>query len=353
MPLIPITAGGYQFYYAEKAGSPKEMCSGDVFRAQRTFDVPYEYRWIFIKYMLGTSTLSNPGDIGDVIKREIPDQYYVYYSPEKANQKAFMVATTLEGMETLGEQKLVDDNLVGSKLYISSYKYARITIGYEAVTYDVVSDAEMGGASEYTLKRFATVFRQPTAEFLTLPQGAFKWVEDDEFGKTKLANKEPCGVPVVGANGKIISAQEIILVHHRVPGVPTAINTHIGCVNDKDWDALRAKRGQLLLSNVELKPYRWLDESKLFDITYKFKFFDPDPEASAKYPNRPRGHNWFLQYFPGDKTQMPSTLADVIPQYKLITHNGYSDIEGGKTVYKYANMEMLFKQFNVARSGKW
>jgi len=352
--MAKITAGGYEFDYEERTGSPKEMCSGDVFRAQRVFDVPYNYRWVFIKHMLGTATLEN----SDKIARVIPDQYYVYYSNQQENQKSFMVATTLEGLETLGEQTQVTEIPTGTKLKISRYKQARITIGYEAVTYDVLTDAEMKGSGEETLKRFVTVFRQPTAEFLTLPQGAFRWVEYNDFGTVALdSTGSPCGLKVTGSTGRIISAQEIVLVHHKVPGVPQALNTHIGCVNDREWKELRAQKGQLLLANVELKPYRWLDNQKLFDITYKFKFFDPDPEATAKAvqsakPDLARGHNWFLQYYPsnlcqGAATPDPETL---VPRYKLITHNGLPD---GKTVYAYKDMRELFKGFTEVKEGQW
>lgn len=347
-----IKTGGYEFVYHEKQGSPKEMCSGDVFRAQRTFDVPYDFRWVFIKAMLGTAAIKGAGTSSS-ITRELPDQYYVFYG--KATPKAFMVATTLESLENIGEQKIyADDNLAGSKLITSGYKVARITIGYESVTYDVKTDAEMGSETEYGLKRFVTVFRQPTAEFLTLPQGAFRWVEEDDFGNSKLdSSGNPCGVKVVGSNGKIISAQEIIVVHHRVPGIPKAVNTHIGSVNKEDWPGLRALKGQLLLANIELKPYRWLDETRLYDITYKFKFFDPDPEASKKTPTRPRGHNWFMQYFPGnlcDPSGGITSLDAIIPKYKLMTHNGKYD---GRTVYEEKSMKDLFTDFVDTKDGQY
>ena len=68
-----IKTGGYEFVYHEKQGSPKEMCSGDMFRAQRTFDVPYDFRWVFIKAMLGTAIIRGIGDSSS-ISRELPDQ---------------------------------------------------------------------------------------------------------------------------------------------------------------------------------------------------------------------------------------------------------------------------------------
>lgn len=384
MPSVTVSGSGqtYTFNYYERYGSPVETCSGDTFRAKRIFDVSYDYRWIFIRYMLGTAELK---DAGKSIARWLPDQYYVYYAPAFKNQKAFMVATTLEDMEVLGEQRVIDDAFTGSLLKTSAYKVARITIGYEAVTYDVKTDTEMGGESEWNLKRFVTVFRQPTAEFLTLPHGAFKWVEfdgglggdetrplfrsggtmssgSDSNGNTWATVKGvPAGLPVTGSNGKIISAQEVILIHHKVPGIPKALNTHIGCVNDAEWPALRAQRGQLLLSNVELKPYRWLDNQRLYDITYKFKFFDPDPKKTEEMvkmgkPNRARGHNWFMQHFPNTAATTATDALNSEPSYKLITHNGFADdfqAAPGRTVYRYANMKELFGNYQILTEGQY
>lgn len=359
MPLTTVTIDGFVVPYSERPGSPNESCSGDVFRAKRIFDVPFNLRWLFIKYMLGNAKLNVTGQT----VRSLPDQYFVYYSNKQANlPKAFMVATTLEGIECLGMQQIFTEVQPGTKLAFTGYDYARITIGYEAVTYDLVSDADMGVETEYACKRFVTIFRQPTAEFLTLPQGAFKWVEMDAFGKPLLqvSNGLPCGLPVVGSNGKIIAAQEVVVIHHKVPGIPKALNTHIGTVNKDSWPALRAERGQLLLANVELKPYRWLENQRLYDITFKFKFFDPDPEATGLaqaqgHPEWARGHNWFMQYFPNPaKKTITDDLLAGDPSYKQITHNGYPDSDKekpGRTVYAYKDFKELFKDYQDTTSG--
>ena len=358
MPTVKID--GIDVTYSERPGSPNETCSGDVFRARRIFDVPFPLRWLFIKYMLGNAELDGTKFY---TKRTLPDQHFVYYAATRppTKPKAFMVATTLEGIETLGMQEIIADVQIGTKLAFTSYDIARISIGYEAVTYDLLTDTEMGVNTEYSLKRFVTVFRQPTAEFLTLPQGAFKWVELDSFDKPILISgtKIPCGLPVVGSNGKIISAQEVVVIHHKVPGIPKALNTHIGSVNAEEWPALRAQRGQLLLANIELKPYRWLDNQRLYDITFKFKFFDPDPEATAanitKNVKFARGHNWFLQYFPNPTA--PQLLANIRagdPKYKQITHNGLPDYDTdnpGTTVYRYTDFKKLFSDYQENTSG--
>lgn len=359
MPVLLFE--GQKIDYNERPGSPQESFSGDVFRAKRVFDVPWDLRWPFIKYMVGDAWLTGWGGAksGTWIKRSLPHKYYAKGAGKIS--RPFMIATALESVEGLGQQ---NTSLAADfELYNTGYMIARVTIAYESVTYNVVSDRE-AGETEYSLKRFITVFRQPTAEFLTLPQGAYKWVEMDPnrvgsvlFDKAELARgrKVPCGVRVVGSNGKIVAAQEIVIVHHRVPGVPRAVNTHIGCVNLYNWDSLRVKQGQLLLANIEIKPYKWLTGKRLFDLTFKFKFLDPDPVNSLKFANEPRGHNWFLQYFPVDTTALDISSVDSLlagkPEYKLITHNGYPPYShfgalAGKTVYNYKDMRELFTNYD-------
>lgn len=351
---------GRNIEYNERPGSPQESFSGDIFRAKRTFDVSWPDRWFFIKFMLGNAFLSPNGKD---IKRVLPHRYFASGAGQLIPTRPFMIATALEGVEGLGMQSgvLID----GANLSDTGYHVARIGIVYESVTYNVVEDAALGAFNESCLKRFITVFKQPTAEFLTLPQGAYKWVEMDPdrptmvlYDRGELARQPPryipCGLRVVGSNGKIVAAQEVIMVHHRVPGIPLAANTHIGCVNKYDWTELRVKRGQLLLSNIEVKPYKWLTGKRLFDITFKFKFLDPDPEMSALHPLNPRGHNWFLQFFPIDTSSLDTSSVDALlggrPEYKLITHNGFPpdwpDIpRQGKTVYNYKDMRELFTNY--------
>lgn len=365
--------------YYERPGSPQESYTGDVFRARRIFDVPYPQRWVFIKYILGTATIEGtPTD--NKIKREKPDQYYIYYGsnggPNAGAAKSFMVATGLESIECLGQQILYESLGSGSKLQTSYYDIARITINYESVTYRVepLNGSQSVSVDEYDLSQFTTVFKQPTAEFLSLPFGAYKWVEFDKNGKPMLDSKtkEPVGILVAGAQGKIISASEIVIIHHKVPGIPAAIKTHIGSVNNAAWPALGAEKGQLLLTNVELKPYRWLEDQRLYDITFKMKYFNPEPDkVQVNQPiTEPRGHNWFLQHFPVSKDtnlKLPGAVAKVLAgsqSYKLITHNGFPPIEHydtvkdvlpagavpGNTVYKYKDFSELFKNYESASS---
>jgi len=355
MPEVQIK-GGPKITYYERPGSPKESYAGDTFKASRIFDVPYTLRWAFIKLMLGSAKLSNDNK---TILRSLPDQYYVWFDGTALGMsglaKTFMVANALEGIECLGQQKSWASGGSGSLLDVAFYDVARITIGYESVTYFVKGDSEV--STEYSLKRYVTTFRQPSAEFLTLPFGAFKWVEMNADDKTvkydySVNPPQPAGVRVTGSNGKILAASEIILIHHRVPSIPKAIKTHIGCVNKYDWPEMNAFKGQLLLTNVELKPFKWLEEQRLYDITFKMKFLDPDPQAAIEGKDA-RGHNHFLQFFPVDTTtdvgaQSVNSLLQGKQSYKLITHDGTPT---GKTVYEYKDFKDLFTDYEEVNKG--
>jgi len=373
-----------QLVYHERPGSPQESYSGDNFRAKRIFDVAWKYRWQFIKHMIGTARLIVTS-VGDnfltTIQRDLPDQYYVYYDITGANPtgtpKSFMVAVGLENIEPLGAQRVVSATYAG-KLEEVQYDMARITINYESVTYRVQTKvlAVTPGSqnpdpqpNEYKLTRYTTVFRQPSAEFLSLPFGSFKWVEYNSLGgiiKNKITGLA-AGIPITGANGKIVAASEVILIHHKVPGIPKALKTHIGSVNQDAWPEMGVKKGQLLLTNIELKPFRWLEDSRLYDITFKFKFFDPDPDSTQVPLTEPRGHNWFLQHFPADANNNKN-VSDVLlgtMDYKLITHNGYppagsmyealslqpggipANAKPGVPVYKYKDFSLLFSDYEV------
>lgn len=368
--------------YFERPGSPSESYSGDMFRAKRIFDVPWNYRWLFIKHMLGTARLIPDGN-SNKIERDLPDQYFIYYNGDRNGNltgvpKAFMIAVGLENIECIGQQRVFPADNTYVKIESAGYDFARITINYESVTYRVIPWTSNGSLyqgerdpSEYKLSRYTTVFRQPSAEFLSLPFGAFRWVEYDLAGNVVIdsVSKNPSGIQVTGAQGKIVAASEVVLIHHKVPGIPKAIKTHIGCVNRFDWPEMGALKGQLLLTNVELKPFRWLEDNRLYDITFKMKFFDPEPNLykTEEPKGEARGHNWFLQHFPVTKNtnlDAPGAVAKVLmgsQKYKLITHNGFPPVEvnpqidpkiAGQTVYKYADFADLFRDYEAAGEEK-
>lgn len=218
-------------------------------------------------------------------------------------------------------------------LALCKYKIARITVSFENLAYRIVSDLKGStnlGQDELAHDVNTTFFRMPTAEFLSLPFGAYRYV-DAEPSKRYV---------VQGSNMRLIAQEEILLTWHRVPFIPDAVKSAIGSVND-DWfpishltipDAQQnvdlnqriwAAPGTLLLTNVEIKPYKHFFSRRVYDINYKFKYFHASEMLSdgtlqhaysdkvtttASHPCKPasrdrktcqkqaKGHNYFLKY---------------------------------------------------------
>lgn len=234
------------------------------------------------------------------------------------------------------ETSLVDLVLVNGNvdpLALCKYKLARITVSFENLAYRIVSDLKGStnlGQEELAHDVNTTFFRMPTAEFLSLPFGAYRYV-DAEPSKRYV---------VQGSNMRLIAQEEILLTWHRVPFIPDAVKSAIGSVND-DWfpishltipDAQQsvdlnqriwAAPGTLLLTNVEIKPYKHFFSRRVYDINYKFKYFHASEMLSdgtlqhaysdkvtttASHPCKPatrdrktcqkqaKGHNYFLKY---------------------------------------------------------
>lgn len=217
---------------------------------------------------------------------------------------------------------------------VCKYKLARITVSFENVNYRITSDLTTQiaplGTKELLNDVYTSFFRMPTAEFLSLPFGAYRYYDKDPTKR----------FVVQGSNMRLIAQEEILLTWHKVPYIPDEVRTAIGSVNN-DWfplshlavksleedidldNRLWAAPGTLLLTNVEIKPYKTFFSKRLYDINYKFKYFHATEMSSsgvlqqaysdditilASHPCTPsarvrttcqkqaKGHNYFLKY---------------------------------------------------------
>jgi len=215
---------------------------------------------------------------------------------------------------------------------VCKYKLARITVSYENLNYRITSltGQSYSGVSDLWYDSYTTFYRMPTAEVLSLPFGAYRFYDKDPAQR----------YVITGSNMRLISQEEIMLTWHQVPFVPDAVRTHIGKVNS-DWfpighlqttddeqkvtleNRLFAAPGTLLLTNVELKPYKGFFSRRIYDINFKFKYFHAVEKKSngevelafsdelyiiASDPCKPvegdtdvcqkmaKGHNFFLKY---------------------------------------------------------
>ena len=370
------TANGAIIAYDETPDSPQEMMQANSFRSKRTFIVPWINRWQFAAVMLGYPVINRSQNFAVdglyALNRLTPQ----YYSPIDLDPLAtpWLFATSLDGIQ--GEGKIISYDIQG----VAQYSKARISIGFEALTYRVLSDDDMinagnvlphtvGSPDESYMARYITKFRQPTAEYLQLPFGALKWVQP----------KPLTNVPG-GTVGTIQAAQEVSYTWHQVPNVPSSVKTQIGTVNSSAFDNKQYLRGQLLLTNVEVRPYRWFFNQRLFDITYKFRFFAPSgggptldivsqqrqEDANGLTLLEPYGNNHFLHYRDIGKNNVDNNTVLLPPQYDMLSNDGlgppaafvdFSTSPGynsgttsssaapisGRTVYTYSDFENLFR----------
>lgn len=258
---------------------------------------------------------------------------------------------------------------------ICKYKLARITVSFENVPFRIISNVAIltsnTGQDELLNDIFTTFFRMPTAEFLSLPFGAYRYVHQD-ISKRYV---------VQGSNMRLVAQEEILLSWHRIPFIPDNVRTAIGSVND-DWfpishlaltdndtainkdDRIWAAPGTLLLTNVEIKPYKHFFSRRVYDINYKFKYFHATEQDAtgalvsaysntntviASDPCKPsgrdrklcqrqaKGHNYFLKYLfvnvPGKSTNdvKTTTVVDgVTTTTTTASASPYSGITSGK-----------------------
>lgn len=406
-----VPANGTLLTYDEAPDSPQESMSGQVFRSRRSFFMPWSQRWTFAAWMVGYPALQQDYLGNWWVSRNVPQGYSAL--DFTGTNTPFLYASSIESIQGVGKITGYDAEST------AQYSTARVTVGFETLSHRVFSDGDIfstagqlaaalgldstsdtnlgvfaqggvvGGIDEASLVRYVTRFRQPTAEYITLPFGALKWCEPN-----------PVLTPP-GSISKIVAAVELQYVWHQVPNIPLAAKQAIGTVNDQSFDGY--PRGTLLLTSIDLKPYRWFFNSRVWDITYKFKFFSPvgNPDdkllgVSQQVLDVPRnvwvdirrdatgtplveylGHNHFLRMNFSDPNG-PSAVPAAggvgppsflnMPTYQMISHNGNrpdgnsnsitiagvttrgsnagqsNGISlGGKTVYAYTNFSNLFR----------
>jgi hypothetical protein len=214
------------------------------------------------------------------ISRHLPDAFRLFGDTQG---RRYLYATKFSGSGygmPVGSGNGIHD---GSDTPI--YRYAKIEVVYETLTYDIVSDDDMvsmgltfnNNPDEATLARYVTKEINPGAEYLTLPAGGFKFVTTGT-------------PPVQGGPGKIVPNFDLALTWHLVPLKAVGcsllnpqledppIDNCLGNVNSEDFPAVTASgnpgwpMGTLLMTGATIKPVRSTFGDRLYDLTYRFKF---------------------------------------------------------------------------------
>ncbi len=401
MPVLS-TAGG-NVTYSERPSSPTESYRGQMYTVQRVFDVAWGDRWTFALALLGDSQVLTDPDApyGVFLSRKIPQGYKTQVLGPDTGAR-WMFPVSIDSMEPIGADLGYDANDVAQYTRgDAKHAGARITVTYEGTHYKVLSDSEMTTAGytqqdprtgdenldptdttvypdESSLARYCSVFVQPMAEYLSLPFNALRWAElndkanNDPGMAAALGNvaqdatKSYPGSPVTNSYGRIIPSTEVNITWHMVPKVPKAMYTALGKVNaapfNDPYGRFTALPGQLLLTNAELKPYRWIGGKYLFDISYKFKLFKPVPEPGD--PGYDATNDPFNQSIPGFITnnhflhfRVGAGGFNSPPVFRLLTDNGnYPPVDTlakpnmalpalarpGSLLYPYMDFTLLF-----------
>lgn len=346
------------FRFRTYAKTLRERYSGNTAQVSIEYGVAWLDRWMFCLHLLGyAEILEDPGSQKKYISRQLPQGYYgtiftIDPGGDKDPHPTWLWANHIENMVGMGPLGY-DNN--GAPLY----KEARITVIYESISYRLATDAQLikgdstlPGYPEIPdeakkLGRYITRFVQPSADYFALPHGRFYWAT----GSAPFLH-----APVTGAQlGFVIPYQEVVYIWHQVPrvkklndiappayAVPSVIKTALGSVNKTAFDNGRFEPGTLLLTSVEIKPYRWIGGNYYADITYKMKYLNavkPFANPPENY-NPARGHNYFLQ-MPVSPSSDPNTgdgFTDF--EHHLLTHNGQ---ETGIKVYRETDFHDLFR----------
>jgi hypothetical protein len=351
--------------YAELPDSPEESYVGNEWNVRRTFLVPWKWRHQWQFEMLGGSWLTqvtnSDTSIGWQISRMLPTAYTgmpspdtsVYLDNRKFGYTTFVLPYAVErccGVKPMGRMANYAPVQNVAEAYTGDYKWARITLLYKSVPYDICEDGDplvlgdyMSGTSsnvvgypdEGKLVRFVSKNAEPSLIMRQLQFGLYKFVELD-------ANKRNFPFNV---NYKPECGADYHLTWHNAPAVPTWARRLLGTVNSVTF--ADKPPGHLLYNSCQIMRYIGAHGFKQYDITYRFRYFessfgvpvvassltDDNPEGLTGFTQRTSGgHNWHIRFDPSRGLV-----------YQLATHNGKPMSEGGLPVFIPNDFRRLFR----------
>lgn len=322
--------GPYQVeYYESSEASPQEAYDPTSGRATRKILVHWEDREIARLAFMGHPVLqgNNPATgLGGWIVRIPPHRYpndqnlYVQGQPQ---------------VEPIGFRGR--DNPDTDTLDISRYEWAKLTLTYTNVTYNILSDAEVdfgdnpdeGAALAAGISRYITKTVHPGGKIMNLNRGFMRRVTND-------MGIVPEGIPVY------FPTLDVTYTHHMVPlrAVPLqAIQNSLGTLNHDTFDGEPA--GCMLLQSAEpSRPMMAPDGTRVCDLQIKFRIqynvgLYVDPEDKTVKGPRINGHNFILFM---DRVPESPTKGKLL--WCMVTSDGTKD---GTPPYRSTDMAKLFK----------
>lgn len=224
--LWTATVGVEQILYTElvRDGSPTFNVENDATTLTRQILVLWDSLNTAKKAFLGYSTVQGQGGAQQWVSRNVPDASALF---SNGSGGPYLYATKLSGQGYGMPPDAATDGIHDPATDSPVYRYAKLEVMYETLTYDVLSDDQMVDNGWYfidqngnkqpdesTLARYVTFELHPGSEYLTLPQGGFRFVGPTIPG---VDGGPPAPSPVQGGPGKIVSNYDCSLTWHLVP----------------------------------------------------------------------------------------------------------------------------------------
>jgi len=355
--------------YWERVGSPEESMEADQVTAQRIVDCYWKDRIDLAQAILPTPWASTTGGAKYLVRPSPwahPDftRPAVGRSIASATGAPYLFAKRVS-IKPIGQQswngannisKYGNNTSVNNQLATGG---ARLTVLYDTPVYDIVSDPSMvalgnviagtNAPDASTLVRYVSRRAVPAGEFLNIPGGTYKWVLTPTPAKPAYV---AFGTP------KLIVHASITFTWHQVPqvNVPAgfinalitpgagAIENALGKVNLFNFAGCLP--GTMLLLSAEFKPIKGVDGTRLFDISYAFKFFmGGQNQAGAQM-----GHEGIFRTTIPNPSPPPQTLA---AGWMELTVSGASNLvsianpnpANGQSLYDWTDFAPLFRPF--------
>lgn len=291
--LITID-GGYQVVeHAQNEGPASGTLGNEKSNAKRVFFCLWPQMNAVCKVLLGGPSVALSGST-KYISRQIPHEHAAFLTPTGGY---FLYAQTIDwaGFRVLGKGTVAPS--------MGDYNFAKLTVHYENLPYKILRDGAVttrnsGTPDESGWERYITKIVKPQGEFFTVRPGTAAGNGYTYVGGGSIMVAQ--GVP------KLIVPYNLQITWHQIPesGVPCrllntamtakgAIDYALGRVNDAAW--LNYAKGALLLMGVEMRPYNSAFGDRIYDITYLFKYFEPQDAKTHQFiykSDSPLGPGW-------------------------------------------------------------
>lgn len=332
--MAQFTNGPYQVIYFESSEkSPEDAYDPTSGRATRTIFIAW-HDWVSARLAFMGHPLHVGFDpvtgLGGKIQRVLPHQY-----PRDLN----LYASGQPKVEPVGFRGR--DNPDTNGLDVSKYEWAKLTFNYSNLTYQVLTDAEVGDDEAAAIaagnRRFVTKTVRPGGQILNYNRGFMKFVVADAPAGTPQKKIIKEGVPV------FFPFKDVTYTWHQVPltAVPyKAYQAALRSLNNAVFD--NEPIGCMQLQSAE--PSREMmapDGTRIVDVQLKFRVeyrygLYIDPVLLAVQPNpRANGHN-YVPYL--DTNPTSATKGQLL--WALATSDGTAT---GTTKYPLTDYTRLFK----------